>query len=212
MASRREFIRKSLALSALASPMVFAGSRKESAPEAETDLAPPPDLFDAQALDIDFWLKPRTLTLVRPQTGERARVLYWKDGEVIDSAYQELCHVLRDVNGKRSAPIDPKLFETLWGTQAFIERYGITQPLEILSGYRTAESNNRLREQGIPAARQSLHLQGKAADVRIPRLSAEVLGGLVRSFRTGGVGFYYRNGPAGGWIHADTGLQRTWKG
>ncbi|MFD2367740.1 YcbK family protein [Pseudoduganella sp. GCM10020061] len=210
MASRREFIRRSFALSALAAPMVWAKSRKEAA--AQTELAPPPDLFDAQALDLDFWLKPRTLSLVRPQTGERTRVLYWKDGEVIDSAYQELCHVLRDVNGKRAAPIDPKLFETLWGTQAFIERYGISQPLEILSGYRTEESNNRLREQGIPAARQSLHLQGKAADIRVPRLSAEVLGGLIRSFRTGGVGFYYRSGPSGGWIHTDTGLQRTWKG
>lgn len=211
MSSRREFIRQSLALSALASPTVLAASRKQ--PPAElTDLAPPPDLFDAQALDIDFWLKPRTLSLVRPQTGERTRVMYWKDGEVIDAAYQELCHVLRDVNGKGAAPIDPKLFETLWGTQAFIERYGITQPLEILSGFRTEESNKRLREQGIPAARQSLHLQGKAADFRVPRLSAEVLGGLVKSFRTGGVGFYYRSGPSGGWIHTDTGLQRSWKG
>lgn len=213
MASRREFIRQSLALSAsLATPLVLAKGRKPAEPATETELAPPPDLFDAQALDIDFWLKPRTLSLVRPQTGERAKVLYWKDGEVIDSAYQELCHILRDVNGKTTAPIDPKLFETLWGTQAFIERYGMLQPLEILSGYRTEESNQRLREQGIPAARQSLHLQGKAADVRIPRLSAEVLGGLVHSFRQGGVGYYYRSGPTGGWIHADTGLQRTWKG
>jgi uncharacterized protein YcbK (DUF882 family) len=175
-------------------------------------MAPPPDIFDAQALDLEFWLKPRTLTVTRPATGERASVLYWKDGEVLDSAYQQLCHLMRDVNGKETAPIDPKLFETLWGSQAFIARYGIDSPLEILSGYRTEKSNQRLREQGIPAARQSLHLEGKAADVRIPNLNAEVLGGLVRSFRQGGVGFYYREGPRGGWIHADTGLQRTWKG
>jgi uncharacterized protein YcbK (DUF882 family) len=175
-------------------------------------MAPPPDIFDAQALDLEFWLKPRTLTVTRPASGERASVLYWKDGEVIDSAYQELCHLMRDVNGKETAPIDPKLFETLWGSQAFIARYGIEAPLEILSGYRTSKSNKRLIEQGIPAARQSLHIEGKAADIRIPNLNAEVLGGLVRSFRQGGVGFYYREGPRGGWIHADTGLQRTWKG
>ena len=54
--------------------MVLASSRKQP-PAEHTDLAPPPDLFDAQALDIDFWLKPRTLSLVRPQTGERTRVL-----------------------------------------------------------------------------------------------------------------------------------------
>lgn len=177
-----------------------------------TGMAPPPDIFDAQALDLEFWLKPRTLHVTRPASGERASLLYWKDGEINDAAYQELCHLMRDVNGKETAPIDPKLFETLWGTQAFVARYGIDQPLEILSGYRTARSNSRLIEQGVPAARQSLHVLGKAADIRIANLNAEVLGGLVRSFRQGGVGFYYRAGPRGGWIHADTGLQRSWKG
>ena len=181
-------------------------------PARQAELAPPPDIFDAQALDLDFWMKPRTLSVTRPQSGEKARVLYWKDGELIDSAYQELCHILRDVNGKETAAIDPKLFETLWGTQAFIARYGFDQPLEILSGYRTAKSNDKLREAGVPAARQSLHVVGKAADIRIASLNAEVLGGLVRSFRQGGVGYYYRAGPRGGWIHADTGLNRTWKG
>ncbi len=188
---------------------------QNSAPAVDapaTDLEPPPDLFDAQALDLDFWLKPRTLNIVRPASGERAKLLYWKDGQLIDSAYQELCHLMRDVNGKETAPIDPKLFETLWGTQAFLARYGMETPLEILSGFRTRASNTRLIEQGVPAARQSLHLEGKAADIRVANLNAEVLGGLIRSFRQGGVGFYYRASASGGWIHADTGLQRSWKG
>ena len=238
MPSRRDFLHQGLSLTALgaiATPLIgcahasnagkggrATAARTGSAPSrpspssasaaTATELEPPPDIFDAQALDMDFWLKPRTLSVIRPQSGERANVLYWKDGEVIDSAYQELCHIMRDVNGKETAPIDPKLFETLWGTQAFVARYGIDQPLEILSGYRTAKSNTRLIEQGVPAARQSLHIEGKAADIRIANLNAEVLGGLVRSFRQGGVGFYYREGPKGGWIHADTGLKRTWKG
>jgi uncharacterized protein YcbK (DUF882 family) len=241
MVSRRNFLQQGLSWSTLgviAVPLIGCGSARAApvaaakgsavharAPSARrpvqlaqaveapsTGMAPPPDIFDAQALDLEFWLKPRTLHVTRPASGERASLLYWKDGEVIDSAYQELCHLLRDVNGKETAPIDPKLFETLWGTQAFVARYGIDQPLEILSGYRTAKSNNKLIEQGVPAARQSLHIEGKAADIRIANLNAEVLGGLVRSFRQGGVGFYYREGPRGGWIHADTGLQRTWKG
>ncbi len=236
MVSRRNFLNKSIGLSALgviAVPLVGCASAK-AAPAASASgarraaarpvrlaqaveapsvgMAPPPDIFDAQVLDLEFWLKPRTLTVTRPASGERATVLYWKDGEIIDSAYQQLCHLMRDVNGKETAPIDPKLFETLWGAQAFVARYGIESPLEILSGYRTPKSNLRLIEQGIPAARQSLHIDGKAADIRIPNLNAEVLGGLVRSFRQGGVGFYYRGSPGGGWIHADTGLQRTWKG
>ena len=212
MASRRTFLQRGLTLTSLGlmSVPLAAISAQEAAPS--TDLHPPPDIFDAQALDLDFWLKPRVLTVTRPQSGEKARLLYWKDGEMIDSAYQELCHLMRDVNGKETAPIDPKLFETLWGTQAFIARYGIEQPLEILSGYRTARSNTRLIEAGVPAARQSLHIEGKAADIRIANLNAEVLGGLVRSFRQGGVGFYYRAGASGGWIHVDTGLKRSWKG
>jgi len=241
MATRREFLHHGLCLStlgALATPLIgcaHAGTgasahsgvamggagriasaqapsstMAESAPGAA--MAPPPDIFDAQALDLEFWLKPRTLSVIRPQSGERAKVLYWRDGDVIDSAYQQLCHLMRDVNGKATAPIDPKLFETLWGTQAFVARYGIEQPLEILSGYRTAKSNTKLIEQGVPAARQSLHIEGRAADIRIANLNAEVLGSLVRSFRQGGVGYYYRAGANGGWIHADTGLKRTWKG
>jgi uncharacterized protein YcbK (DUF882 family) len=176
-------------------------------------MEPPPDIFDAQALDLEFWLRPRTIEVVRPASKERAKLLYWKDGEIIESAYQDLCHLLRDVNGgNETRTIDPKLFETLWGTQAFVQRYGIDAPLEILSGYRTPASNQKLREAGVPAARQSLHMVGRAADIRIAALNSEVLGGLVKSFRQGGVGFYYRAGPRGGWIHADTGLQRTWKG
>ena len=213
MASRRDFLNQGMRLSALGALGPSLIGQAHAAPqEAPADLTPPPDLFDAQLIDLDFWVKPRTLSVTRPQSGERATVLYWKDGEVIDSAYQQLCHLLRDVNGRETAPIDPKLLEMLWGTQAFIARYGLTQPLEILSGYRTPASNARLLEAGIPAARKSLHMVGKAADIRISSLSEEVLGGLVRSFRQGGVGYYYRSGPRGGWIHADTGLNRTWKG
>lgn len=191
-----------------------AGASSPSAPSGlgGGEIEPPPDIFDAQLLDMEFWLKPRTIEVFRPASNERAKLLYWRDGEIIESAYQDLCHLLRDVNGKETARIDPKLFETLWGTQAFVQRYGIDTPLEILSGYRTSASNNKLREAGVPAARQSLHIEGRAADIRIANLNAEVLGGLVKSFRQGGVGFYYRAGPRGGWIHADTGLKRTWKG
>lgn len=222
MASRRDFLHHGLRLTALglvAVPLVDAEAAARSAAQngaqsgaPSTDLTPPPDLFDAQVVDLDFWVKPRTLSVVRPQSGEKSKLLYWKDGEVIDSAYQELCHILRDVNGKASIPIDPKLLETLWASQAFVARYGLEQPLEILSGYRTPASNSHLIEQGVPAARQSLHMSGKAADVRIAGLTEEVLGGLVQSFRKGGVGFYFRAGPRGGWIHTDTGLNRTWKG
>ncbi len=230
MASRRHFLQHGLGVAALgvmSSPLIgCASSTVVSSPPVSSfgtvpatkslmtraPGEPPPDIFDAQALDLEFWLKPRVLEVTRPASGERAKLLYWKDGDIVDAAYQELCHLLRDVNGKQTAAIDPKLFETLWATQAFVARYGIDNPLEILSGYRTALSNRKLIEAGVPAARQSLHIEGRAADIRIANLNEEVLGTLVRSFRQGGVGYYYRAGVRGGWIHADTGLKRTWKG
>jgi len=211
--TRRKILKRGLLLGAagMAGPHSLLQAANTSN-EKQAQPTPPPDLFDSQALDIEFWVKPRTLDLIRPATGERSKLLYWKDGEVLDSAYQQLCHLLRDVNGKETAPIDPKLLETLWATQAYISRLGMTKPLEILSGYRTQASNTRLIEQGVPAARKSLHMEGKAADIRIPQLHEEILGELIQSFRQGGVGFYYRQTANGGWIHTDTGLQRSWKG
>jgi uncharacterized protein YcbK (DUF882 family) len=220
MSSRRKFLQKSLFLGAAGlfsgelaiAKSATGGSAANAAADMQATMDPPPDIFDAQLIDMDFWLKPRVLEVTRPASGEHAKLLYWKDGEVQDSAYQELCHLLRDVQAKKTEAIDPKLLETLWGTQAFIARYGMNQPLEILSGYRTPATNQGLIESGVPAARKSLHLEGRAADIRLAQLQPDVLGGLIRSFRQGGVGFYYRPGTRGGWIHADTGLQRTWKG
>lgn len=233
MSSRRTFLQQTFLLSAsgLLLPASLVGCsiapRVVHAPQApsrilvksaspaikpRSSLDAPPDLFDAALLDIDFWVKPRMLDVYRSQTGERATVQYWKDGEIDEAAYKRLCHLLRDVNGKATRDIDPRLLEILWGTQGFVAKFGITAPIEILSGYRTPASNKRLREKGVPAARKSLHMEGKAADIRIKGLDPAVLGNLVKSFRQGGVGFYYRPSSAGGWIHVDTGLRRTWKG
>jgi uncharacterized protein YcbK (DUF882 family) len=220
MPTRRNILKKSLWLTTAG---LFSGMRIVNAAEPESPspkppsaststLEPPPDLFDSQSLDIDFWIKPRVLDVVRPATGEHTRLLYWKDGDIQQSAYEQLCHILRDVRGNKTMEIDPKLLETLWATQAYVERFGMGQPLQILSGYRTPETNRQLIEDGVPAARKSLHMDGKAADIRLSKLHEEVLGGLIRSFRQGGVGFYYRATAQGGWIHTDTGLQRTWKG
>ncbi len=215
MLTRRKLLKKSLLLAAsglFLTPRFNYAQQSSAGKSAAPAFTPPPDLFDAQALDLEFWLKPRTLNLIRPSSSERIQILYWKDGDMLDSAYQEICHFLRDTQVNKTVPIDPKLLETLWATQAFIERFGMNKPLEILSAYRTPETNQKLREDGIPAARKSLHLEGRAADIRIAHLHEEVLGDLIQSFRQGGVGFYFRANSRGGWIHTDTGLQRTWQG
>ena len=213
MASRRDFLHQGLRLTAaglVAVPLIDARAARAGASQTSdaAGVEPPPDLFDAQVVDPDFWAKPRTLSVIRPQSGERTNVLYWKDGQVIDAAYQELCHILRDVNGKSSIAIDPKLLETLWASQAFVARYGLDKPMEILSGYRTPASNSRLIEQGVPAARQSLHMSGKAADLRLKSRSVGQMYKAAMSCRAGGVGKYSRSN----FVHMDCGPLRNWGG
>lgn len=179
---------------------------------ATRGLTPPPDLFDSSLVDVEFWAQPRALEMVRPQSGERLKMTYWKDGHINSSAYEDICHLLRDVQADQVVRMDTRLIDTLWAAQAFVRRYGFTAPVEITSGYRSPKTNHRLIEQGLPAARNSLHLRGQAADFRMPGLHPRVLGELVQGFTAGGVGFYFRVGSKGGWIHADTGPERQWRG
>lgn len=179
---------------------------------AAGDLTPPPDLFDSSLVDLTFWTQPRTLDMIRPQSGDRLKVTYWKDGQISPSAYQDICEVLRDVQANQVIRMDTRLIDTLWAAQAFVRRYGFSAPIEITSGYRSPATNRRLIEQGLPAARNSLHIRGQAADFRMPGLHPRVLGELVQGFKAGGVGFYFRVGAKGGWIHSDTGPEREWRG
>lgn len=179
---------------------------------AAGDLTPPPDLFDSSLVDVNFWTQPRTLDMIRPQSGDRLKVTYWKDGQMNQGAYQDVCEVLRDVQANQVIRMDTRLIDTLWAAQAFVRRYGFSAPIEITSGYRSPTTNRRLIEQGLPAARNSLHIRGQAADFRMPGLHPRVLGELVQGFKAGGVGFYFRVGSKGGWIHSDTGPEREWRG
>ena len=179
---------------------------------AAKELAPPPDLFDPSLVDMDFWVQPRSVDMIRPQSGDRVKLTYWKDGHINPNAYEELCFLLRDVQADQVYRMDTRLIDTLWAAQAFVRRYGFSAPVEITSGYRSAKTNRRLIEAGLPAARNSLHMRGQAADFRMPGLHPSVVGELVQGFKAGGVGFYFRVGAKGGWIHADTGPEREWRG
>lgn len=178
---------------------VVAGSASEPTPTA--------DPWDASLVDADFWRRPRALDLVRPQTGERLSLVYWRDGTLLQRPYEHLCHALRDVSANRRARIDPALVDVMWAAQAFVARHGIEHPVEVLSGYRTRATNRR-----SGGAVGSWHTKGRAVDFRVPGLPPAVLGRLVRGFCHGGVGVYTRSAGDGGWIHADTGAMRDWRG
>mgnify|MGYP003646903223 FL=1 len=77
---------------------------------------------------------------------------------------------------------------------------------EIISGYRSAKTNETLRNSTSGVAKRSLHMQGKAIDVRLPDIELKKLRDVAISLQAGGVGYYSRSG----FLHLDTGRPRNW--
>lgn len=151
-----------------------------------------------------FWNQPRKLHLYRPALKKTLNVVYWHAGRVYTPGYRQLCLLLKDHRQDEAVSIDPRLFDLLCAMQAWVGYYGYKDPIQVNSGYRTARTNNRLEG----AARNSMHLYGKAADIVFPGLPASYINQLAQRYAGGGVGFY----PSSGFVHVDTGRQRVWRG
>jgi len=145
----------------------------------------------------------RQLTLVRPATGEVARdVPFWWAGGPYEQGLAELNWLMRDVQAEEVHPIDLRVYYLLAMVQAQFGR----RPIVVTSGYRTEATNERLRRQGIDAARNSFHLRGCAVDIQVPGVMPASMAGLGLLLGLGGVGVYAN------FVHLDTGPRRTWKG
>ena len=149
-----------------------------------------------------FWLQPRVLDLYRPVLRKRVRTVYWQNGQVNLAGYHEICHLLKDQRANMAYAMDLRLLDLLCAMQAWVRHYGYHDPIQVNSGYRTAQSNSRLEG----AAKNSMHIQGKAADIVFPGLPTSYVGKLASHYAGGGVGFYYSSG----FIHVDTGRRRSW--
>jgi len=111
--------------------------------------------------------------------------------------------LLRDHRTGEIRPIDPRLLDQLHAVAA---RLDTRTPFHIVSGFRSARTNEQLRSQGHDAAKRSFHLDGRAADVRLPGTALDDLRRAARELRAGGVGHY----PGPDFIHLDTGPIRAW--
>jgi uncharacterized protein YcbK (DUF882 family) len=143
----------------------------------------------------------RCLTLYVPHLDERFSGPYRTAERYLDDALQRVSWLMRDSGAARAMPVDPALLDILWHLGRRLER---TDPIEILSGYRTPETNQRLRLEG--AARNSFHLTSRAADIRVPGVPLETLNRAAVQLGRGGVGCY----PHEDFVHLDTGPPRTW--
>jgi uncharacterized protein YcbK (DUF882 family) len=146
---------------------------------------------------------PRVLRVRRNFTNDTFSGTYWRDGRYDRDALRELDHVFRDLSAAEPTPMDPRLFDVL---HAAAEAVGSEDTWEVISGYRTPETNAARRRQSRRVATTSLHMEGMAADCRLPnRLSLE-LARRAADLQLGGVGLYRRDG----FVHLDCGPVRRW--
>ena len=148
----------------------------------------------------------RTLSFLHTHTGERLKTTYCCDGRYEPEALKAINVLLRDFRVNKVRDIDPRLLDLLHELSGTLET---DQPFHVISGYRSPETNQMLRERGgshSGVASGSLHMVGKAIDIRIPGVKLDSLRGAARSLSLGGVGYY----PSSNFVHVDTGRVRQW--
>lgn len=146
----------------------------------------------------------RTLRLYNIHTGEQLTSTFWAHGMYQADAIQELDLLLRDHRANQAIAMQTELYEKIYYLQ---QLFHSKEPLHIISGYRAPKSNAELRHASHAVAENSLHIQGRAVDIRIPGVSHRHLHKAALAMRSGGVGYY----PEEGFIHLDTGRVRHWQ-
>ncbi|MCP5361724.1 MAG: YcbK family protein [Hyphomicrobiales bacterium] len=146
----------------------------------------------------------KSLTLHNLHTGEKLKKIpYWSWGRYLEDSVREISLLMRDHYNNKAIHMDTELLDLLYAMQ---RRLGENKPIEVLSAYRSPETNRNLRKHSNGVAKNSLHMYGKAIDIRIPGYSIQNLRKVAMSLKAGGVGYY----PRSKFVHLDTGPVRTW--
>ena len=184
-ASRRTFLRRGAAGVALAAGGTAGGAASGAAPTGALT-------------------SRRRLNLVNTHTWERLDVVYFTRGMYIDESMTAISHLMRDHRAGEECAMDRVLFDSLSRLHASLDT---EEPLHLLSGYRTPETNAKLRQRSKGVARFSLHMEGRAADIYVPGVPTRTLQQAALAMQAGGVGYYGRSG----FVHIDTGRVRNWE-
>lgn len=145
----------------------------------------------------------RSLRLYNTHTSERLQIVYWEPEGYIKEALADISYLLRDHHTGAVHPIDPGLLDLLHDLNAVLDT---VVPFHVLSGFRSPATNARLvARQG--AARHSLHMEGKAIDIRMPGRSLNAVRRAALALKSGGVGYH----PRLDFVHIDVGPVRYWE-
>jgi len=145
----------------------------------------------------------RSLKFYHTHPGKSLRVTYFSAGQYVPEAMTELRVFLADWRNQKEKDIDPELMDVLWQIQKISAN---NDSFEVISAYRSKETNAMLHSKSSGVARNSQHVLGKAIDVRLRGLDLKRLHDTARELRLGGVGYY----PGSDFVHVDTGRVRYW--
>lgn len=145
----------------------------------------------------------RRLRMTSPRTGERIDTIYWIEGEYIRDAVKEITLFMRDWRTNDVMNIDTRTIDIMAAAHNLMD---VNEPYMLLSGYRSPTTNAMLRSRSSGVAKNSRHLRGQAADLRLSSRSVGQMFQAASSCRGGGVGRY----SGSNFVHMDCGPVRTW--
>ena len=140
----------------------------------------------------------RRLGFLNLHTGEKADLPYWIQGDYVPESLVEINRVLRDHRTGEVAAIDTQLLDLLHRVNAAL---GASRSFLVISGYRSPVTNTKLHAASSGVAKRSLHMEGKALDIRLSGFDTARLRDAALSLRAGGVGYYAKSD----FVHVDTG-------
>ncbi len=145
----------------------------------------------------------RRLRMYSGRTGESVDTIYWIEGQYIGEALKEVSHFMRDWRNNKSVNIDTRAIDIMSAAHRML---GTDEPYLLVSGYRSPETNAMLRSRSGGVARNSLHMKGQAADLRLGSRSVAQVAKAAAACNAGGVGRYSRSN----FVHMDCGAVRSW--
>lgn len=145
----------------------------------------------------------RSLSFYHTHTKEILDIAYGWPGRYDPMALEQVNDFLKDFRTGEVHPIDPKLLDILFTVR---QKVGGKGRFEVISGYRSPKTNQQLRQKSSGVAKHSLHMDGKAIDIRLTGVHTKKIQRCAQRLRCGGVGFYAQSN----FVHLDTGRVRFW--
>lgn len=145
----------------------------------------------------------RRIRMYSGRTGEKIDMIYWVEGEYIRDALKEINYFMRDWRTNGTKSMDARTLDIIAATHNLLD---VSEPYMLLSGYRSPQTNAMLRSKSRAVAKNSLHMKGQAADLRLASRSVSQISRAATSCKAGGVGRY----SSSNFVHMDCGIVRNW--